>query len=304
MCMGRSGGADPGGALTRPSPGGLAGLVAETVLDGRALFVPGAADPDAADGATAGSKRAGDVLEPASKGAAVAGDAWEVSPPVPSVRDCAWRQHLRRGLMGRCRVVQGGAPWRPAGSGAFIVPGPGGVAVTAEWADPGDSGGAVGGWEVTGNDALHALLDDALAQLRRGGPAQNIGHGASVVCVEGPGGALLSAEHVDKAVQGIVGALDTMEERVDHAYGQAVRVADADITLLANARLQPAERLRFGCSAAVAAQIDDWEPGQPLPVEFDIKELTSEMSEETLCVAQGLAAARNGAGRESGSDSE
>lgn len=273
MCMGRSGGADPGGAPTRPSPEGPGVFTA--VLDGRALFEAGAASPAVRDGAGVGSKRTGGVIEPTSMSPVGAGDAGE-----------------------------GGALSRPAGLGVVTVSGPGSVAMTAEWVDPGASGGAVGGWQVKGNDALHALLDDALAQLRRGGPAQNIGHGASVVCVEGPGGALLSAEHVDKAVQGIVGALDTMEERVDHAYGQAVRVADADITLLANARLQPAERLRFGCSAAVAAQIDDWEPGQPLPVEFDIKELTSEMSEETLCVAQGLAAARNGAGRESGSDSE
>ena len=55
----------------------------------------------------------------------------------------------------------------------------------------------------------------------------------------------------------------------------------------------------MGCSAALSAQIDQWEPGEPLPLDFDIKE---DMCEETQCGAQMLAAARNAPGRESDSD--
>jgi len=62
-------------------------------------------------------------------------DAWEVSLPVPSVHACARRQHLQRGLMGRCCVVQCGAPWRPAGSGAVLADGPDGALVSAEHVD-------------------------------------------------------------------------------------------------------------------------------------------------------------------------
>ena len=100
MCMGRSGGADPGGAPTRPSPEGPGVFTA--VLDGRALFEAGAASPAVRDGAGVGSKRTGGVIEPTSMSPVGAGDAGEVGLPFCSVHARA-RQH--RGNVGSCAVV-------------------------------------------------------------------------------------------------------------------------------------------------------------------------------------------------------
>ena len=73
MCMGRSGGANPGGAPTRPSPEGPGVFTA--VLDGRALFEAGAASPEARQQAVAAFRKSLDIRKGRSRSGGAAPDA-------------------------------------------------------------------------------------------------------------------------------------------------------------------------------------------------------------------------------------
>ena len=171
----------------------------------------------------------------------------------------------------------------------MTVTGPGGEKLSAEWvADDADQ--HAGAWLVSGDDALHALLDGALAGLRSGAATAGdggAGSGAPVTAGDGEAGigARVSGDGMP-ALRQLHACLGDRDQRVDSVYGQAVRDARADIVRFSNAFLGPDHTdLPRECAA-----ISAWEPGEPLPFAFDFRE---EMSESVRREARAAAALRN-----------
>lgn len=171
--------------------------------------------------------------------------------------------------------------WQPAGVGTVTVTGPGGETMSAEWVK-GDEGDPEGSWLVSGDAAVHALLDDALAVLQR--HAVTAEDGAAGSGARGSEGSLPTLAHMHVC-------LGDLDKRVDTVYGQAVRDARADIVRFSNAFLEPDRSdLQQECPPHIEAAISAWEPGEPFPFDFDFRE---EMSESVRREARAHAAARN-----------
>ena len=94
--------------------------------------------------------------------------------------------------------------------------------MSADWV-PAEGAEHEGSWLVSGDDAVHALLDDALRAL--GAP---VGDGVA-------GGRLHGPVRSSDRLGDVHASLGELDRRVDSVYGQAVREAHAEIVSVSNA---------------------------------------------------------------------
>lgn len=160
----------------------------------------------------------------------------------------------------------------------MTIEGPGGVTMSADWV-PAEGAEHEGSWLVSGDDAVHALLDDALRAL--GAP---VGDGVA-------GGRLHGPVRSSDRLGDVHASLGELDRRVDSVYGQAVREAHAEIVSVSNAYLEPVRSdLELATPASLEAAIGGWEPGDPFPYHVNLVEPMSPSASE---LAREHAVARN-----------